>query len=327
MRSAEIRRSIDILDPLEATRMRALALALAAAIGSTTFTVCAVLPTPAAAQVEGYPTYEDFGLVWTRNPSVRDMARFYRTTRHDGRRGLAQVLCTATAEGRLDRSILDEDPGHRQFGLAGVRVMERARVATRDGGTPEGRTFAFTLRFGNWPPSSLPDRFHPLDQHLMWEERPTLVGIWSMSGQDRGERIAATVDCVAQSDGSLSNCSLVSADTPDFGEAALTSMGMARVERADSSPLAGSTLRWTLAVERQSSCGAASGGVGRAGAYPALGTGINAAVDVAAAAASGTAGAGQMAGGPGPIQGAQPGNVGGGMPGCQSAMVQVHGGR
>lgn len=307
--------------------MRALALALAAALGTTALATGVALPSPAAAQVEGYPTYEDVGLVWTRSPSVRDMARFYRTTRHDGRRGLAQVLCTATAEGQLDCSILDEDPGDRQFGLAGVRVMERARVATRDGSSPEGRTFAFTLRFGNWPETALPDRFHPLDQHLMWVERPTLVGIWNMSGQDRGDRIAATVDCVAQADGSLDDCSVVSADSADFGAAALTSMGLARVQRADSGQLAGSPLRWTLMVERQSSCGAASGGAGRSGAYPALGTGVQATVDVAAAAASGTAGVGGAQYGAGPIQGAQPGTVGGGMPGCQSAMVQVHGGR
>lgn len=300
--------------------MRTLTLALAAAIGSTALFAAAALPTPAAAQVEGYPTYEDVGLVWTRSPSVRDMNRFYRTTRHDGRRGLAQVLCTADGEGRLDCSVLDEAPVDREFGLAGVRVMERARVATRDGSSPAGRAFAFTLRFGNWPPSTLPDRFHPLDQHLMWVERPTLVGLWSMSGQDRGERVSATVDCVAQADGHLSNCNLVSADTPDFGRAAVQSMGLARVERSDSGQLAGSPIRWTLAVERQSGCGAAAGGSGRSGAYPALGTG-----------ASPEAGLDPVEYFSFPSSSTQEGGdirtVGGGMPGCQSAMVQVHGGR
>lgn len=299
--------------------MRTLALALAAAIGSTVLVAGVAAPTPAAAQVEGYPTYEDVGLVWTRSPSVRDMNRFYRTTRHDGRRGLAQVLCTSDAEGRLDCSILDEAPVDRQFGLAGVRVMERARVAARDGGSPEGRTFAFTLRFGNWPESTLPDRFHPVDQHLMWVERPTLVGLWNMSGQDRGERIAATVDCVAQADGSLGNCSLVSADSADFGEAALTSMGLARVERADSGQLAGSPLRWTLMVERQSSCGAASGGSGRSGQAQTGSTGTS-------PSAIGADGNGNSVPADAIIQSGVS-ETQGGMPGCQSAMVQVHGGR
>lgn len=301
--------------------MRVLALALAATLGTAALAAGTALPTPAVAQVEGYPTYEDVGLVWTRSPSVRDMARFYRTTRHDGRRGLAQVLCTATAAGALDCSILDEDPGDRQFGLAGVRVMERARVATRDGSSPEGRTFAFTLRFGNWPPSSLPDRFHPLDQHLMWVERPTLVGLWSMSGQDRGERISATVDCVAQADGSLAGCNLVSADTADFGEAAVQSMGLARVERADSGSLAGSPLRWTLAVERQSSCGAASGGSGRSGAYPATSTGTQ--IGLTDSGDFGSYSPPTSSSGNGQVRS----DTNGGMPGCQSAMVQVHGGR
>lgn len=307
--------------------MRICALAVAAALGSTVFTAGLAMPSAAQAQVEGYPTYADVGLVWTRSPSVRDMVRFYRTTRHDGMRGLAQLLCTADADGRLDCSVLDEEPTDRQFGLAGIRVMERARVASRDGGSPAGRQFAFTLRFGNWPPSQIPDSFHPVAQHLVWVDRPSLVGVWNMSGQDRGDRIAATVDCVAQADGSLGGCQLVSADTADFGEAALLSMSRARVQRADSGQLAGSPLRWTLAVERQSGCGAAGGGSGRSGSYPATGTGIVSATSLAAQA--GVAGASLADGGGynyGPIGGSQPSEFGGSMPGCQSAMIQVHGG-
>lgn len=305
--------------------MRLLALAVSAAIASTAFAVVAAAPTPAAAQVEGYPTYEDVGLVWTRSPSVRDMARFYRTTRHDGRRGLAQVLCTSDAEGRLDCSILDEQPGDRQFGLAGVRVMERARVAARDGGSPAGRQFAFTLRFGNWPEGALPDRFHPLDQNLMWVERPTLVGVWNMRGQDRGERIAATVDCVAQADGSLTGCSLVSADSADFGRAALTSMGAARVQRADSGTLAGSPIRWTLAVERQSSCGSGASGSGRTGQAQTGSTGTS--PNVIGSDGNGNSVMPGDIAGMGASVGRGVSETQGGMPGCQSAMVQVHAGR
>lgn len=308
--------------------MRVCALALAVAVGTMSVAAVMALPESAHAQAANYPTYEDVGLVWTRSPSVRDMARFYRTTRHDGLRGMAHVLCTATASGQLDCDVIDEEPTDRQFGLAGVRVMERARVATRDGSSPAGRQFAYTLRFGNWPPHLVPDRFHPTDQHLVWIDRPTLVGLWNLRGQERGERFSATVDCVAQADGSLSSCHLISADNPDFGEAAVQSMALATVSRSDSGELAGSPLRWTIAVERQSSCGAASSGSGRSGSYPATGTGIVSAQSLAAqAGVAGASGADGGGYGYGPVPGAQPNDIGGGMPGCQSAMVQVHGGQ
>lgn len=299
--------------------MRIATVAVAAVLGSTVFAAGVALSAAASAQVHDYPTYADVGLVWTRSPSVRDMVRFYRTTRHDGLRGTAQVLCTSDAEGRLDCSILDEAPADREFGLAGVRVMERARVATRDGSSPAGRQFAYRLRFGNWPASQLPDSFQPISQNLVWVDRPTLVGVWNMSGQDRGNRIAATIDCVAQADGTLANCQIVSADSPAFGEAALTSMARARVQRADSGRLAGSPLRWTLAVERQSGCGAASGGSGRSGSYPAMSTGasLEAGIDPVSAfdyASSSTQVGGDVR------------TTGGGMPGCQSAMIQVQDG-
>lgn len=287
------------------------------AIASATVVAAPVLmgPAPALAQVAGYPTYEDVGLTWTRGPSVRDMARFYRTTRHDGRRGVATVLCTPDADGRLDCQILDEDPSDREFGLAGVRVMERARVASVDGGSPAGRSFAFTLRFGNWPSSALPDRFQPVSQGLLWVERPTLVGRWTMSGQDRGDRVAATIECRAAADGSLNDCAVVSADRPDFGEAARLSMLAARVERADSQPLEGSPLRWTLAVERQSGCGA---GGGRGGAYPQTSTGTGPTVGADPATAHEWSGSSVA-------RGQEPGATQSGMPGCQAAMVQVVG--
>jgi len=301
--------------------MRSLALTLAVLLGSTALTVGVAGPVPVQAQVEGYPTYEDVGLVWTRRPSVRDMARFYRTTRHDGRRGLAQVLCSADVEGRLDCEAVLEEPDDREFGLAGVRVMERARVAATDGGSPAGRQFAFTLRFGNWPASQLPDRFQPVGQNLLWVERPTLVGVWNMSGQDRGERIAATVNCIARADGSLGNCELLSADTADFGQAALLSMGEARVRRTDSGELAGSPLRWTLAVERQSGCAAGSSGSGRSGQYPATTTGTS--PNVIAAGPNGESVMPADIAGMGAAVGRDVSETRRGMPGCQAAMVQV----
>lgn len=293
--------------------MRVVHLVLAAALAAPAAFLAA---SPAAAQetMSAYPTYEDVGLTWVRGPSVRDMSRFYRTTRHDGRRGTARVWCDADAEGRLDCRILDEEPSDRQFGLAGVRVMERARVAAVDGRSPAGRGFAFTLRFGNWPPSQLPDRFQPVSQNLLWVERPSLIGEWNMQGQDRGERIAATVDCTARGDGAL-DCRLLSADTAEFGEAALRGMALARVQRADSGVLEGSPLRWTLAVERQSGCGT---GGGRGGAYPSMTSGTDAGVSMSTDNSL-------SPGAPSSTQSGQtPSSTNGGMPGCQSAMVQVY---
>lgn len=291
-------------------------LALLAALAVLAAGPAALVAGPVAAQQtsSSYPTYEEVGLAWVRSPSVRDMARFYRTTRHDGGRGLATVLCTPDAEGRLDCEILNEEPGDRQFGLAGVRVMERARVRAVDGGSPAGRSFMFTLRFGNWPPSRLPDRFHPTDFNLRWVDRPSLVGRWNMQGQDRGESLEARFDCRAEASGRL-DCSLLGADSPDFGRAALDAMRSARVERADGGQLAGSPLQWTIRIERQSGCG--TGGSGRAGAFPALGTGTD-----------GSVGAPDPNLGGAPpssvVRGQAPRETQGGVPGCQSAMVQVY---
>ena len=292
-------------------------LAFAAALSALACAPALFVAAPAAAQqsASAYPTYEDVGLAWVRSPSVRDMARFYRTTRHDGGRGLAEVLCTPDADGRLACEILNEQPNDRQFGLAGVRVMERARVTAVDGGSPAGRTFAFTLRFGNWPPSQMPDRFHPTDFNLRWVDRPSLVGHWNMQGQDRGESLEARFDCRARSNGEL-DCELLSADTLDFGQAALESMRDARVERADGGQLAGSPLQWTIRVERQSGCGA--GGAGRSGAYPATGTGTGASVGAPDPNVSDGTPPTSV------VIGQAPRDTNGGMPGCQSAMVQVY---
>lgn len=299
--------------------MRALHLALVAALAVPG--IAAAVPAAAQQAERTYTTYEQAGLTWVRGPSVRDMNRFYRLTRHDGGRGLARVWCISDAQGALDCDVIDEDPTDREYGLAGVRVMERATVASADGGSPEGRGFAFTLRFGNWPSSVLPDNFQPVSQNLLWVERPTLIGSWNMQGQERGERLSATVDCVAQGNGHLT-CTLLSADTPEFGQAALNSMEEARVQRADSGALAGSPLRWTLAVERQSGC--RTGGSGRSGQYPSMTTGIVSAQSLAAqAGAASTGGAAGPSYDYGPIQGEQPSETNGGMPGCQAAMVQV----
>ena len=111
------------------------------------------------------------------------------------------------------------------------------------------------------------------------------------------------------------------ADSEDFAEAALVSMSRARVERADSGTLEGTPLRWTLAVERQSGCGAAGSGAGRSGAYPTLGSGASPNA-IGANAWGASVGPGDLYG-QGAAVGQSPSEYNGGMPGCQAAMVQV----
>lgn len=266
---------------------------------------------PDAERVAGLPTYEDVGLAWEQSPSVRDMARFYRTTSGRGRRGVVELSCTPDASGALDCAVLSEDPIDAHYGAAGRRVLERARVRSVDGGSPAGRTFGFRVRFGNWPASVLPDRFHPVDQNLLWVERPLLAPYWNMSGQGFRERLSADVDCRARSNGAL-DCQVVRADDPNFAEAALRSMSAARVERTDGEPLEGSRLAWTLQVERQSNCG----GGGRR--YPGNPTGTSQAVTDNAnyAADSGFPESSVSSG-------ASVSDTHGGAPGCWGAMVQV----
>lgn len=266
---------------------------------------------PDAERVAGLPTYEDVGLAWERSPSIRDMARFYRTTTGRGRRGVVELSCTADATGGLDCDVLSEDPVDAHYGDAGRRVLERARVRAVDGGSPAGRTFGFRVRFGNWPASVLPDRFHPVDQNLLWVERPLLAPYWNMSGQGFRERLSADVECSARSNGAL-DCHVVRADDPRFAEAALRSMEAARVERTDGGPLEGSRLAWTLQVERQSNCG----GGGRRNPGNPTGTNQNVSDDANYAAASGFPDSSVTSGQS--VSDTSPG-----APGCWGAMVQV----
>ena len=208
------------------------------------------------------PTYDQVGLLWTRAPSVRDMARQHQVaTRARGHRGLAEVACTAQADGRLDCQVLNEEPMDLYFGRAALEVMRRTRVAATDGYSPEGRTFGYRLRFGNWPEHLLPDTFHPTDQNLRWVRRPQLAGLHS-GGSLTGEEVMARFECTARQDGSL-DCAVAehSGDTR-FVQAAERSLADARVERIDGETLAGSPLNWRFRLVRQSNC---AGGGTRSG--------------------------------------------------------------
>lgn len=288
----------------------AAALALGLAVGAVFTGAMAQSRESDAERVAGLPTYEDVGLAWARSPSVRDMARFYRTTSGRGRRGVVELACTPDAAGALDCEVLSEDPADAHYGPAGRRVLERARVRAVDGGSPAGRTFGFRVRFGNWPASVLPDRFHPLDQNLMWVERPELASHWNMSGQGYRERLAAELDCRARASGNL-DCQVIRADDPRFAEAAVRSMAAARVERTDGAPVEGSRLVWTLQVERQSHCG----GSGRRNPGNPTGTnqGVTASADYANIGWPDSSVA----------QGASVADTTRGGPGCWGAMVQV----
>ncbi|MDO1559861.1 hypothetical protein Q0812_10535 [Brevundimonas sp. 2R-24] len=236
------------------TSMIPLALAALGAVG------------PSMAQ-SGLPTYAEQGLRWVREPSLREMQRLYGVNaRWDLPRVTVEVSCTPTANGRLNCSVLNADDLDRRWVRAGEQLMESATVASVDGGSPEGRTFGFTLRWGNTTARHLPDRFHPLDQNLRWVRRPEMGQHWDMRGQRPDQIYTANFSCIARVSGTL-NCQMtgLGGGAPRaFGQAAGQAMAQARVERADGGSPEGMRLNWTVAIQRQSSCGGgATSGYGR----------------------------------------------------------------
>lgn len=279
-------------------------------ISSLVVSATAASTQPVISSSDDLPTYEEVGLRWERPPSVRDMARQHQvSTRARGARGLAEVSCTPRADGRLNCEVVYEDPDDLYFGRAALEVMRRTRVASVDGYSPEGRTFGYRLRFGNWPESVLPDRYHPLDQGLRWTRRPELSGLHP-GGSFTGQEVSARFDCMARADGSLA-CEPAEnqAADPSFVRAGLISLGEARVQRVDDEPLAGSPLTWTFRLVRHSNCAGAAGRT----SDPDAGRGIASSLDPAAGYdAFGADGAGGT-------QGSQPFTGA-----CTSAVVQMH---
>ena len=269
-----------------------------------------------AAQVrafEDFPNYEQVGLRWVRGPSVRDLARHHVvSTNWFPNRGMAEVACTPDARGRLACEALSADPPGRGFDKAALRVMAPVRVASVDGGSPEGRTFAFRLRFGIWPEHLIPDSFHPVDQNLRWVKRPEFAG-YNLSGLGAQSEARATFDCIAADDGSLACVPEENASAPrGFVQAAAASLSAARVERADNAPLAGSPLKWTFRLVNQSHCG--TGGTGYGNPHQGAG-GVTidpASPDLGADPYAGTGG----------IGGSAPPDKGSGS--CVGSIVQMH---
>lgn len=209
-----------------------------------------------AAQDLSFPTYEEQGLQWTRAPSVRNVARQYQvaTRAQPGDRGWGEVACTPDARGQLDCEVVAEEPMNMGYGQAAVNVLERARVAAVDGGSPAGRTFGFRVRFGNWPSRLLPDSFHPTAAGLRWTRRPEMVA-WNMRGQGAGDRMSQTYSCLVADDGGV-DCAPTGAMTdPDFIRAGLIGLEDARVQRDNGDSASGVRFDWTITVERQSQCG------------------------------------------------------------------------
>lgn len=203
------------------------------------------------------PTIEEAGLVWTKGPSIEAMRRFYpRRARREGvYRAVAEVVCTARADGRVACKATSETPEDLNFGKAAVLVMGRTRVATRDGSSPAGRQFGFRLRFGLWPPELLPLSFQP-KPGLRWTIFPNMIR-WQMSGLKANEVWTANYACKVKADGYIA-CTLKDA-TPanaEFLGAAEAALATSRVERIGGGAVEGETFDWRVSVMREGWCSA-----------------------------------------------------------------------
>ena len=207
------------------------------------------------AQTEG-PTYADVGLEWVKMPSLKEMARLYpmRAINMGVERGEATVGCASDAQGRLACRVVREWPERRGFGGAALNVMRSASVRSADGGSPAGRQFFYTLKFGNWRGPNLPARYHPTAAGLRWVDFPELKNHWNLVGQGVGQTYSATFSCVAHADGSL-DCEPREAAAPArYVQAALNSLEEATVQRADGRSPEGVRFDWTLRAVNQSNC-------------------------------------------------------------------------
>ncbi|MDO1559868.1 hypothetical protein Q0812_10570 [Brevundimonas sp. 2R-24] len=237
------------------------------------FAILAALAPAGGVAAQQLPTYDQVGLQWQRMPSLRHMQRLYGRN-VAGRvaasaslnRYSVELACTPDARGELDCTVLNAAELEPRWVSAGEQLMERASVRAVDGGSPAGRTFGYTVRFGNWTSRALPDRFHPVEAGLRWTRRPEMSERWGMLGQPAGATYAANFTCATNADGGL-QCQLRGLEggaTAEFGEAAAEAMAEARVTSADRRPVEGRQFDWTVAIMRQGNCGAgAASGYGR----------------------------------------------------------------
>ena len=89
-------------------------------------------------------------VIWVREPSARDFARFYPSRALDqGRSGRVVLDCVANARGALDCSVVEESPTGWGFGDAALRIARQSRIAPRaeDGSSVAGRHVRLPLSF------------------------------------------------------------------------------------------------------------------------------------------------------------------------------------
>lgn len=238
--------------------MRAVVLALMLALWGG----AALAQTPA----ELPPPLDQVGLEWERRPSIERVARLFPPVawRAGHRRGLARLSCTSQANGRVRCTPIEEDPAGFRFGEVAVQVMDRVIVRPTDGGSVEGRTFGYTIRFGYWPPRLLPDSYHPSEAGLRWVVRP------DMSQYEGGDYPGFNVEpvigfeCVAAADGSI-DCVETYRDPEDIDaivRGVLASLEMARVQRIDGGSPEGVRFRWGLRLSSRNYVPDAASGPG-----------------------------------------------------------------
>jgi hypothetical protein len=200
------------------------------------------------------PTFAEVGLAWVRGPKIGDMARFYPTRARvlDIRRGLAAVDCTPRADGKLDCVVAKEDPAEVFFGEAALNTMKRVTVRAVDGGSPEGRTFRFTLKFGHWPPSTLPAYAQLGGYGLRWTKTPPVMNHWNGAGLPKGESFSVEVECVLDVAG-VPACEITdqAGASKGYATAVLKAMADARVKTLDGSSTEGRTFthRITMSID------------------------------------------------------------------------------
>lgn len=106
----------------------------------------------AAVALSGTPqpaaTLDAVGLAWSDAPTRHDLEQ--AGPPFPAKVGAwtpdVHLTCTARRNGRLDCESLER--GDATLAASAHRLMSRTRVKAVDGGSPEGRTFAFTVRFG-----------------------------------------------------------------------------------------------------------------------------------------------------------------------------------
>lgn len=115
------------------------ALVLAVALSATPPAPQAQVPTA---------TLDEVGLEWATAPSRYQMERAgpLFPPELEAWDPKVDLLCTARSNGRLNCK--QAISGHNAMTKHALRVMGKTRVKAVDGGSPEGRQFAFTVQFG-----------------------------------------------------------------------------------------------------------------------------------------------------------------------------------